>query len=65
MKRASADSHGVADLLRARSKIDTPLSLLVACIDSTLKKIPLDLRNLSLCVVTVSGGMTIALDQGQ
>jgi hypothetical protein len=55
----------VADLLRARSKIDTLLSLLVASIDSTHKKIHLDIRNLHHCVVRAVGGMSIALDEGQ
>jgi hypothetical protein len=32
------DSYCVADLLLPRSKIDTPLSLLVARMDSTAKK---------------------------
>ena len=36
--RPSADSQGVANLLHPHSKIDTPLSLLVARMDSTTKK---------------------------
>jgi hypothetical protein len=39
--------------------------MLVTCLDSTCKKIYLDLRNLCLCVVRASGGMSIALDEGQ
>jgi hypothetical protein len=65
VKRACDNSHGVADLLLPCSRVDTPLYLLLTRIDSTRKKIYLDLRNLRLCVVRPSGGMSIALDEGQ
>jgi hypothetical protein len=58
-------SHGVADLLLHRSKIDTPFSRLLTCIDSTRKRIHLDIRNLRYCVVRAVGGISIALDEGQ
>jgi hypothetical protein len=61
---AQFNSHGVADLLRARSKIDTPLPPLFTCVGSSRKKIHLDLRNLRFCVVRALGGMSIALDKG-
>jgi hypothetical protein len=63
MNRASANSHGVADLLLPCSRVDTPLYLLLTRIDTTRKKIYLELRNLRLCVVRASGGMSIALDE--
>jgi hypothetical protein len=41
------------------------LHLLFTCIDSSRKKIHLDLRNPRLCVVRASVGMSIALNEGQ
>ena len=65
VNREQPNSHGVADLLRASSKVDTPLSMLLTHMDSTRKKIPLNLRNLSRYVFMMANGMSIALDQGQ
>jgi len=65
VNRAQANSHCVANLLFARSKIDTPQSLLFTCVDSTRKKIPLNLCNLTLSVLTANSGISIALDEGQ
>jgi hypothetical protein len=65
VNRTQANTHGVADLLLPRRKIDTPFSRLLTCIDSTRKKIRLDIRDLRYCVVRAVGGMSIALDEGQ
>jgi hypothetical protein len=65
VKPAYDNSHGVAELLLLRSKIDTPFYLLLTCIELTRKKIHLNLHNLRRCVVRASGGMSIALDESQ
>jgi hypothetical protein len=65
VNRTQRNCDGVAELLLLRSKIDTPFYLLLTCIESTRKKIHLNLHNLRLYVVRAVGGMSIALDEGQ
>jgi hypothetical protein len=51
VKRACDNSHGVSELLHPCGRIDTPPIWVFTCIDSTRKKIHLDLANLHCCVV--------------
>jgi hypothetical protein len=51
MNGAKANSRCVADLLLARSKIDTPLSLLLTCIDPICKKtLCISVSHVSACL---------------
>jgi hypothetical protein len=62
VNREQANSHGVADLLRGRSKIDTAPLYVLTCMDSIRKKIPLNLCNLSRYLFLMANGMSIAVE---